>query len=637
MKKSSKCLVLLALTTIIIVISGLFQPTNKINKNIGIQELKAYNHTTENALDNVFIQDNKIILPFIFKNESDANSLDIRTKFAKAGLTIKSISTENIGTGTQITVNENTNVYNVLIYGDVNGDGKINLIDVQRVILHHLGQSTLTGLYAMAANTNNTNGDINLIDAQRLILFHLEILETGLVVEEPQPSEPLNPGNPNNPTNPTNPNNPNRPSNPSNPDKPSDPFEKESTIKSDITMGRILCYEEISFTLTSEENISVDDLHFDIQVKKDGKLEDVEEGKECAVEMKKEALGDKQIKVTFEARLEGPYIITPKTNTVTGVGIKICVKPDESINNISLLPVSGSNEIDYVQDKVIKLEVKFEHKYPEYPEKYSRTISVKGPDYSNISKSISLASAEQSTLLEEGIDENDLADIKFLNEENILLSEEQDGDRIVKYIVITPKKVGKLNLSITVNNDNESKQYKYNGEISVREAKLVVNPTEINLYHNETKVEENGDSDNTVIVDEVVYTLIQVSPEVDTASKFKVEDIAKIVDDNKWTGKICIVDNIIDSASEEDKNSMLDFIVIKPFSEDEEGNKTIIDNPHNGDANYINSEISYIGIAINKEMFEIYNEKAKGLNSVNIYYRNQEEPISIKVEVIPND
>ena len=54
----SKGLALMGLTAIVIGISGLFQATNKINKDIEIQEAKAYNHSTENALDNVFMQDN---------------------------------------------------------------------------------------------------------------------------------------------------------------------------------------------------------------------------------------------------------------------------------------------------------------------------------------------------------------------------------------------------------------------------------------------------------------------------------------------------------------------------------------------------------------------------------------------------
>ena len=196
MKKLSKCLVLIGAVTITIGISGLFESTNKINKNIGIQEPKAYNHNTENALDNVFIQDNNLILPFIFNNKDQANTLDIRNKFARAGLTVRNISTEAVGTGTQITVNENTNVYNLLIYGDVNGDGLINLIDVQNIILHYLGQSTLTGLNAMAGNVNNNDNNINLIDAQRVILFYLGNLNTGLVVKEPEASNSEKPIDP---------------------------------------------------------------------------------------------------------------------------------------------------------------------------------------------------------------------------------------------------------------------------------------------------------------------------------------------------------------------------------------------------------------------------------------------------------
>lgn len=53
--------------------------------------------------------------------------------------------------------------YPLVIYGDVNGDGEINLVDIFDVHRHILRMSTLKGPYSTAANVND-DGDINLVD-----------------------------------------------------------------------------------------------------------------------------------------------------------------------------------------------------------------------------------------------------------------------------------------------------------------------------------------------------------------------------------------------------------------------------------------------------------------------------------------
>jgi len=194
MKKHKKSIILTGIGAMVIGVTALTQGINPINESIEKEKNQAYNHKPANILDNVFIENNTNYLPFIFTDSTNTISEStIRTAFSKKGLTIKSISTgSKIATGTKITTSDNK-VYKVVIYGDVNGDGKVNLIDAQRLILHFLEPQTkkLEGIYAKAGNVNNNSGIVNLVDAQRVILFFLDDLETGLVTNEPKSSKEL--------------------------------------------------------------------------------------------------------------------------------------------------------------------------------------------------------------------------------------------------------------------------------------------------------------------------------------------------------------------------------------------------------------------------------------------------------------
>ena len=138
------------------------------------KESKAYSYSGT-IIDRAFIYNNEIILPFIFDNADETLSVDqINAEFQRAGLTVKTISDGDIATGTKVTVEENQNTYNLLIYGDVNGDGEIDLIDAQVIILYYKSETTLDGIYLKAADVDNidNDGEIDLIDAQRIILFY---------------------------------------------------------------------------------------------------------------------------------------------------------------------------------------------------------------------------------------------------------------------------------------------------------------------------------------------------------------------------------------------------------------------------------------------------------------------------------
>ena len=109
-----------------------------------------------------------------------------KTKFSAENGTVKvttangteKSSTSNVGTGDQIRVYDNEGVhkftYTILIYGDTNGDGQVDMIDlalIQRDILEIKG---LTSYYKQAADTSKNNV-IDMIDLAQVLRCVLEI------------------------------------------------------------------------------------------------------------------------------------------------------------------------------------------------------------------------------------------------------------------------------------------------------------------------------------------------------------------------------------------------------------------------------------------------------------------------------
>ena len=85
-----------------------------------------------------------------------------------------------IATGDQIAVYDNKGVqrlkYNIIIFGDTNGDGKISLVDLARVQKHLLGVTTLKGNQSTAADANR-DGKLSILDLARVQKHLLELTE----------------------------------------------------------------------------------------------------------------------------------------------------------------------------------------------------------------------------------------------------------------------------------------------------------------------------------------------------------------------------------------------------------------------------------------------------------------------------
>ena len=187
MKRSNKVLLIAGLATATIGTAGILHINYKKQPEEIATKMQTYNHQPNNILDNVFEKNNVTYLPFIFDNPDQTITKDkIISEFAKKGLTITSISTDNkIVTGTQIRVKENSEVYTVIVYGDANGDGEVNVFDAQECVDDFVNDGkNLKGAYKIAANVENSDNEVNVFDAQRIVDFYVGI-ENKLVKVEP--------------------------------------------------------------------------------------------------------------------------------------------------------------------------------------------------------------------------------------------------------------------------------------------------------------------------------------------------------------------------------------------------------------------------------------------------------------------
>ena len=72
-----------------------------------------------------------------------------------------------VATGNKVEVyvnNKKKTSYKVVIYGDVNGDGEINVLDMIKVNRHILGLDKLSGTYLVAADANHKGDGLNVLD-----------------------------------------------------------------------------------------------------------------------------------------------------------------------------------------------------------------------------------------------------------------------------------------------------------------------------------------------------------------------------------------------------------------------------------------------------------------------------------------
>lgn len=142
-----------------------------ISKTIGSTQVEVQD--ASNFVKDIFTEESTRYLPIVYTDPYEKITRDdLDREFRYAGMPIKSISTDTIGTGTIIETENAT--YTLLIYGDVDGNGEVNVRDVQVIVKHLLYGNgfELKGLNRIAANVDNEKNDvINVRDAQRIVQF----------------------------------------------------------------------------------------------------------------------------------------------------------------------------------------------------------------------------------------------------------------------------------------------------------------------------------------------------------------------------------------------------------------------------------------------------------------------------------
>lgn len=138
-------------------------------------EVKTYE--VNDFFKDAFTQNETKYLPIVYTHpyiaEEHITKTDIENELKKSGLTVKSFSSDTIKTGTRV---ETTNgyTYTVLIYGDVNSDGLVNVLDALDIIeqlLLNEGEG-LTGINRIAANVDNEKTNrIDVNDVLRIVDF----------------------------------------------------------------------------------------------------------------------------------------------------------------------------------------------------------------------------------------------------------------------------------------------------------------------------------------------------------------------------------------------------------------------------------------------------------------------------------
>ena len=183
--------------------SSVSWPQNGVFINVGQYTINATDSAGNNAIFNFTINPSEILAgsgSAVKINQSAGILTNINPKSTVATLLLslnagggtlkvfdqngQVITDGNIGTGSKVQLlgsqNQVVDELTVIIYGDINGDGAINALDLLAIKKSLLGQSSLSGAFAEAGNINKDASGVNALD---LLAIKKQLLGQSQIVQ----------------------------------------------------------------------------------------------------------------------------------------------------------------------------------------------------------------------------------------------------------------------------------------------------------------------------------------------------------------------------------------------------------------------------------------------------------------------
>ena len=169
--------ILFAILLLIILISAILALNPEVQTAItNIYGINLNEYDAGNYVKDAFTQNSTKYLPIVIGSTSEiVPKQQVVGEMYNSGLTPVNFSSNTMATGVKVDTLEN-GTYTVLIYGDVNGDGRVNILDAQSIMKQVLRpkENLITGANRIAANVDEPNNEeLNILDAQRIMQFIL--------------------------------------------------------------------------------------------------------------------------------------------------------------------------------------------------------------------------------------------------------------------------------------------------------------------------------------------------------------------------------------------------------------------------------------------------------------------------------
>ncbi len=625
--KMSKKLIFVFIIIVAIIIVDIKTNFSNTIMNAIRSQIEAYN--AKSIVHSAFTKNGVKYIPVVYKHPEDILTKEtLEKEFENAGLEIKSMSSSVIGTGTKITTEKET--YTLLIYGDVDGDGQINVRDVRCIVRYLVYGNQLPTVNMIAAdvsNVNSQNCEIDVRDAQKIVRFILgkeKIIDTipapdaPVVVPPPEATDTpvVNPTD--TPTTPptTEPSTEPTTDPTVTPTNPPTPGAKVSSIKYKdiVTNLNGYCYDDIiTATVVSGESESKltnkDVENIGCIVTKNGEPSKYILSKGEGLGISK-TISDGAVTISFWAKDAGEYSIIPyilvdgeRKEVVSDNPAKVVViSENNTVNKISFVDEAEGTfgKVD-IGDKEIKT-IKFYHNYEKAMAKTNKA------DIRSLTKVVTRNMVFVSQLSSEISN----VELGYIDNTGAYVFGTNNPSDYITHVRVTIKNsaVQTQNAEFSISVDGFAQQFKVNVSKGPEADKVIIGTdaqNTVKLY-----LEQPTDSQyETEIVDGIYYTIYPITFMSGT-TKLNSTLQANMIDSNKYNinkdGYLVAVDN----ANESNENGT----AIKVLGFNLKGNK------------YVKAEgeeiVNYIGIAYGREKqnadYFLNPASQYYINKIKIYY-----------------